>query len=91
MMDRNVRQQEVLEQTQHEIDLNGEKEKIQFALELAIHEVTRKQREQGGEDQDPDESRVVADKRKTTTAKPKGHLGTNLLIKLPYIIGSPEY
>ena len=60
-------------------------------MELAIHEVTRKQREQGGEDQDPDESRVVADKRKTTTAKPKGHLGTNLLIKLPYIIGSPEY
>lgn len=42
MVDRNIREQEVLEQTQHEIDLNGEKEKIQFALELAIFEVTRK-------------------------------------------------
>lgn len=89
MMDRAIRQQEVLEETQHEIDLNGEKEKIQFALELAIHEVTRKKREQGEDNEDPDESRVV-DKRKTTTVK-KGHLGTNLLIKLPYIIGTPEY
>lgn len=42
MMDRSIRQQEKLEETQQEIDLNGEKEKIQFALELAIFEVTRK-------------------------------------------------
>ena len=80
--------------TQHEISLNGEKEKIQFALELAIYEVTRKQREgQGGdENDDPNESRVQEkpDKRKTATVK-KGHLGTNLLIKLPYVIGTPEF
>ena len=44
-VERSIKAQEVLEMTQHEISLNGEKEKIQFALELAIFEVTRKQRE----------------------------------------------
>ena len=60
-------------------------------MELAIFEVSKKNRRGGEDDEeggDVNESKVVV-KRQTTTKK--GHLGTNLLIKLPYIIGTPEY
>lgn len=86
ILERKVRAEEILEQTQHEIDLNGEKEKIQFALELAIHEVTKGQRQGGEEEQDLNET-----KNTVKIPRQKGHLGTNLLIKLPYVIGTPEY
>jgi len=39
------REQEILSQSLISLDMNGEKEKIQFALELAIHEATKKTRE----------------------------------------------
>lgn len=71
------------------IDLNGEKEKIQFALELAIHEVSKGTRR--GEEEDPDLNESKAQIKTARQTTKKGHLGTNLLIKLPYIIGTPEY
>jgi len=77
----------------HEIDMNGEKEKIQFALELAIHEVESKKKRAGGEvdedDGNPDESRGSIEQRKAI--KKQGYLGTSTLIKLPFVIGSKEY
>lgn len=74
--------------------MNGEKEKIQFALELAIHEVERRRRPgETDADDDPNETKgsVKPDRQKTGTITKKAYLGTNLLIKLPYIIGSAEY
>jgi len=51
----------------HLIDMNGEKEKIQFALELAIHEVSKKTR-RGEEEDDPDlnESKQAIEARRKT-------------------------
>ena len=91
MLDRKIKEEEILEQSLHEIDLNGEKEKIQFALEIAIFEVGKKTRRGEEEDNDdPNESRAQSEK-KVKTAKPKGHLGTTILMKLPYVIGTPEF
>lgn len=90
-VDRMQAEQEVIEQSMHDIDMNGEKEKIQFALELAIHEVSKKTRA-GGQDDDEtnmDESRASVEQRKAV--KKQGYLGTNNMIKLPFIIGTPEY
>jgi hypothetical protein len=57
VLDRKIKEEEILEQSLHEIDLNGEKEKIQFALELAIFEVGKKTRRGEEEDNDdPNES-----------------------------------
>lgn len=53
--------------------------------------MTRKQREGAGDNDDLDESKAVIDSKRKTASIRKGHLGTNLLIKLPYIIGTPEY
>ena len=92
-VDRMQVEQELIEQSLHEIDMNGEKEKIQFALELAIHEIESKKKRAGGEaDEDEtnmDESRGSIEQRKAI--KKQGYLGTNTLIKLPFIIGTKEY
>jgi hypothetical protein len=72
--------------------MNGEKEKIQFALELAIHEVESKKKRSGDPDDDDtnmDESRGSMEQRKAI--KKQGFLGTHNLIKLPFIIGTKEY
>ena len=86
-------EQELIEQSLHEIDMNGEKEKIQFALELAIHEVESKKKRGGGDQDDDetnlDETRGSMEQRKAM--KKQGILGTNTLIKLPFIIGTKEY
>lgn len=87
MLDRKIKEEEIMHMTMQAIDMNGEKEKIQFALELAIFEVSKRARQGQDDDGDADETKAQARK----TALKKGHLGTNLLIKLPYIIGTPEY
>lgn len=89
--DRAERQAEELEKTQAIIGDTDEKDKIQFALELAIHMVTAKSRAgvEGAEGDDPDESVVKVKAPKTTGAR--NYLGTNLLIKLPFVIGTKEY
>ena len=64
-VDRMQVQQEIIEQSLHNIDMNGEKEKIQFALELAIHEVSKKNRKgQEGDEEDMDETRGSIEQRK---------------------------
>ncbi len=60
-VDRMQVEQELIEQSLHEIDMNGEKEKSRGSME----------------------------QRKAM--KKQGILGTNTLIKLPFIIGSKEY
>jgi hypothetical protein len=85
-------EQELIEQSLHEIDMNGEKEKIQFALELAIHVVESKKKRGGGDQDDDDnldESRGSMEQRKAI--KKQGILGTSAMIKLPFIIGTKEY
>ena len=80
-----------MEETQSKIDLHNETDKIQFALELAIHEVTKNRKGAEGED-DPNESQAqIKQKRETKPPAKKGYLGTNELIKLPFVIGTPEY
>lgn len=44
MLDRRVKEEEIMHMTMAAIDMNGEKEKIQFALELAIFEVSKRAR-----------------------------------------------
>lgn len=55
MIDRKAKEEEILEQSLHLIDMNGEKEKIQFALELAIFEISKKTRGGKGEDDGDDD------------------------------------
>lgn len=85
------RQQEILSESQLMISQSGEKEKLQFALELAIHEVTKKSKkaEEGDPDADLDETRASLDRRKDI--KKKGYIGTSTLLKLPFVIGTPEF
>jgi len=94
--ERKTRLENELEQSQGQIDMNDEKDKIQFALELAIHQVDAKRRAGGGADEageadDLNESIVKVKTTKGTQGGKKASLGTNLLIKLPYIIGTIEY
>ena len=63
-----------------------ERDKITFALELAIAEVTRKKKKATDEDDnDPDSSK--ADISMTKKAKKSGYLGVAASIKLPFVIG----
>ena len=76
----------------HLISMNGEKEKIHFALELAIHEVSKKRKAAEAGEEDPDnldESRASVDRRKEN--KKKGYAGTSSLLKLPFIINTKEF
>lgn len=74
-------------------DMYGEKEKITFALELAIQEVTktRKQAEADPEELDEEAKREMSMKAKTKNLKNKGFLGVHSVIKLPFVIGTPEF
>jgi len=66
-----------------------ERDKITFALELAIAEVTRKKRKGPEEGEDLDASSADVQMQKKT--KNKGFLGVASSIKLPFVIGQPEY
>lgn len=63
-------------------DLRGEDEKLAFALELAFNEISK--------DKDRDEETTLADNQNKEIRK-KNYLGTHAMIKLPYVIGTPEY
>lgn len=66
-----------------------ERDKITFALELAIAEVTRKKKLAAGEDDDPDSSKAEIQTMKKT--KKANFLGVSSVIKLPFVIGTPEF
>ena len=67
-----------------------ERDKITFALELAIAEVTRKKKQAAGDDDnDPDSSKADIQMQKKT--KKANFLGVSSVIKLPFVIGTPEY
>ena len=66
-------------------DMKSEDEKLSYALELAFAEISKDKT-----DPDDPEKGTIPD----SDAKPKEKkvfLGTNNLIKLPYVIGTPEY
>lgn len=65
-------------------DVRTEDEKLAFALELAFNEISKDKSEAN------DEEQSLADKQNKETRK-KGYLGTHAMIKLPYVIGTPEY
>jgi len=68
----------------------GEKDKLTFALELAIHEVTKKNhKSEHGEEEEGERGVSEAVQRKKI--KKQGYLGINSMIKLPFIIGTPEF
>ena len=63
-----------------------ERDKITFALELAITEVTRKKKKGGDEgDQDPDGTQTDIQIQKK--AKKANYLGVARSMKLPFVIG----
>lgn len=63
-------------------DFKTEDEKLAFALELAFNEISK--------DKEEDEERTIADKQNKEMRK-RNYLGTHAMIKLPYVIGTPEY
>jgi hypothetical protein len=65
-------------------DIKSEDEKLAFALELAFNEISK------DKDEGRNEEEVLADNQ-TKDIRKKGHLGTNANIKLPFVIGTPEY
>lgn len=74
-------------------DLYGEREKITFALELAIQEVTKTKQHAAGEAEDMDEEakQEAKAKKNAKSLKNKGFLGVHSTIKLPFVIGTPEF
>lgn len=66
-----------------------ERDKITFALELAIAEVTRKKKQAAAEDDDPDSTKTDIQMQKKS--KKANFLGVSSVIKLPFVIGTPEY
>ena len=71
-------------------DMLTEKEKITFALELAIAAITQKKKKQdAGED---DEEEGEKDEKELAKKRVKaGFLGVNSSIKLPFVIGTQEF
>jgi hypothetical protein len=67
-------------------DLKSEDEKLAFALELALIEISKDKNAEGELD-------LVskADNEMNKNSRKKNYLGTHAMIKLPYIIGTPEY
>lgn len=65
-------------------DFKTEDDRLTYALELAFNEISKDKSE------DRDEEQTIADKQNKDTRK-KGLLGTHAMIKLPYVIGTPEY
>ena len=80
-----------------DIDASTEDDKLRYALELAVHQVTAKTRnaDEGEKNLDETQDTIVSkkDKKKEKEVKdvPKRFLGTNRLMKLPFVIGTKEY
>jgi len=71
-----------------------EKDKITYALELAINEVSRKKKGQaeGGEEGEEGAAEKEKDaKRLQREQLKKGFIGVAAIIKLPFVIGQPEF
>lgn len=63
--------------------MRNEDEKLAFALELAYNEISKDKSSAADDEQTiPDQS---------ISAKKRNYLGTHTMIKLPYVIGQPEY
>ena len=76
-------------QTSFAADMLNERDKITFALELAIAEVTRKKKR--GTDEHGDVNESATDIQMQKQSKKSGYLGVAASIKLPFVIGEPEY
>jgi hypothetical protein len=66
-------------------DFRTEDDKLTFALEMAFAEISKDR------EVDEEQQSVAADSKQQKDARKKGHLGTHAMIKLPYVIGTPEY
>lgn len=64
--------------------MRTEDEKLAFALELALNEIS-KDKSEGRDDE-----AALADTQNKEIRK-KNYLGTHAMIKLPYVIGTPEF
>ena len=64
--------------------MRTEDEKLTIALELAFNEISKDKTE------GRDEETAISDNQNKEIRK-KGFLGTHAMIKLPYVIGTPEY
>lgn len=79
-----------MNETSFATDMLTEKDKITFAMDLAIAEVTRRRKgKQDDADADLDGTQADIDLQKKV--KKKGFLGVAASIKLPFVIGQPEY
>ena len=67
-------------------EMRTEDEKLTFALEMAFNEIS-KDKDSG----DADETTSPANQSMAKEQRKKGPIGTNALIKLPYVIGSEEF
>ena len=61
-------------------DMRSEDEKYATALEIAFNEISKDK--EGAGDEEGNQTKEV---------RKKGYLGTNALIKLPYVIGTAEF
>jgi hypothetical protein len=64
-------------------DMRTEDEKLSNALEIAFNEISK--------DKDTGDDDDAATKNPDKAPRTKGLLGTHAMIKLPYIIGTPEF
>jgi hypothetical protein len=65
-------------------DFKTEDDRLTLALELAFNEISKEKEEEN-------DSATIADKEMNKNARKKNYLGTHAMIKLPYVIGTPEY
>ena len=65
-------------------DMRTEDEKLAFALELAYNEISKDKSER-------DDAASIADTQLNKDIRKKNYLGTHAMIKLPYVIGTPEF
>lgn len=65
-------------------DVRSEDEKLAYALDLAFNEISKDKSEGKDEEQTLTETQ-------TKEIRKKNYLGTHAMIKLPYVIGTPEF
>ena len=65
-------------------DMRSEDEKIAMAFEIAFNEISKDKSE--GMDEE-----TAAANSQTKEMRKKGYMGTHAMIKLPYVIGTPEF
>ena len=74
-----------------EIDCHNEKDKILFALELAIDSANKKSTNRGEENEEDLDETVIKDKHQSKKNKEANYLGTSRAIKLPFVINTKEF